>query len=121
MVELTTALSDDGLAYAVELVDGATGGPEPAGSSSDGRLTSPTGIRDLPQDGVAALSELLAHIAAEVGKEIGKIPEEHRPTDVEAEICLGLSGQAGPVWLAVKSNHTLRAKLTWKRTDAAGQ
>ncbi|MFG3558672.1 hypothetical protein ACGGAQ_30295 [Micromonospora sp. NPDC047557] len=120
-MELTTARSGDGLAYAVELVDGDGAGTRPTGTSSDERLTSPTGIRDLSEEGVAAISVLLAHIAGEVGKELSKIPEEHRPTDVEAEICLGLSGQAGPVWLAVKSNHSLRAKLTWKKTDAAEQ
>jgi len=120
-MNLMTAQFDDGRAYAVELVDVDGAPPLPGESVSDERLTSPTGIRDLPREGVKALSELLVHIADEVGQELTKIPEDHRPTEVEAEVCLGLSGQAGPVWLAVKSNHTLRAKLVWKWTDAAGQ
>ena len=50
----------------------------------------------------------------QVGRELTKIPAEERPAEVEAEICLGMSAQTGPVWLAVKGDYTLRAKLTWK-------
>ena len=105
---------EDGQPYAVELVE--LDGPLPRSreSSADERLTSPTGIRNLPLSSVGALSELLAHIAGQVGRELTKIPAEERPAEVEAEICHGMSAQTGPVWLAVKGDYTLRAKLTWK-------
>ncbi|WP_314412411.1 hypothetical protein [Streptomyces sp. DSM 40484] len=110
-----------GRPYEVEVVelDGPLS-PLPPQATGEERMTSPTGIRDQFNDAVGELATLLSHIAGEVGRELATIPAEHRPAEVEAEVCLGLSAQGGPVWLAVKGNYTLRAKLTWKKADAAG-
>lgn len=109
---------ENGRPYSVQLVE-LDASPMPSPELAEGqRLTSPTGIRTLPGDSVTALSGLLAHIAGQVGRDLATLPAGNRPDEVEAEVCLGLSATAGPVWLAVKGDYTLRAKLTWKMTGA---
>jgi hypothetical protein len=110
MEDVVLARLGDGQPFAVQLVE--LEGPEPLDVGD--RLTSPTGIRERAERGVTELCSLLAHIATEVGREIAAIPAEHRPAGVEAEVCLGMSAQFGPVWLAGKGDYTLKAKLSWK-------
>jgi hypothetical protein len=101
-----------GQAFGVELVDVGTTTAEPAGG--DDRLTSLTSIRERAERSVTELSRLLAHIAAELGRDIATIDDDMRPQSVEAEVHLGLSAQVGPVWLvAGKGDYSLRAKFTW--------
>jgi hypothetical protein len=112
---------ENGRPYSVQLVE-VDASPVPSAEPAEGdRLTSPTGIRTMASDSVTALSGLLAHIAGQVGHDLAALPAGNRPDEVEAEVCLGLSAAAGPVWLAVKGDYTLRAKLTWKMTGAQGR
>ena len=125
MDEVVVAKFADGTEFGIQLID--IGVPMPAASTErpasgtdadwptgDTRLTTPTGIRERAHAGVASLGTLLAHIAAEIGAEIAAVDPASRPSEVEAEVCLGMSAQAGPVWLSAAGECTLRAKLTWR-------
>jgi hypothetical protein len=105
---------DDGAVYAVELIPpvGEIVGSAPTGGE---RLTSPTGVRDRATRSVTDLSNLLAHVASEIGRSLVDIDATNRPSSVEAEISLGLSGQLGPVLLASGTAEcSVRAKLVWE-------
>lgn len=113
MRDVMTAQLPDGTRFGIELLDAGTpeGQPAPGGSE---RLTSPTGLRERARDGVSSLGGLLTHIAAAISAEIEAMDPARRPAEIEAEVCLGMSAQAGPVWLSAGGECTLRAKLTWK-------
>lgn len=108
MDDVAVARFADGSTFGIQLVD-VEGGLPPG----DERLTSPTGLRERAEHGVAALASLLSHVATEIGQGVAAIPQEHRPSSVEAEVCLGLSAQAGPIWLSGKGEYTLKATFVW--------
>jgi|SRR5580700_2772000 hypothetical protein len=110
MDEVAVARFGDGSAFAIQLVD--VEGALPAG---DQRLTSQTGLRDRAEHGITSMASLLSHVATEIGQAVTAIPEESRPSEVSAEVCLGLSAQAGPVWLSGKGEYTLKATFTWAK------
>ncbi|MGH3276245.1 MAG: hypothetical protein ACRDNZ_18205 [Streptosporangiaceae bacterium] len=122
MDEVAVAQFADGTRFGIQLIDvgGSVppelgpGGSQPRRSAGDDRLTTPTGLREHVREGVGSLAALLAGIATDIGTEISAVEPEHRPAEVEAEVCLGISAQAGPVWLSGKGEYTLRAKLTWR-------
>ncbi len=118
-MDVVVSQTEGGQPYAVKVVPlPGDLSPTPPEAAGEERMTSPTGIRDRVDGAVGEMSALLSHIAGTVGRELSGIPVEHRPTEVEAEVCLGLSAQGGPVWLGVRGDYTLRAKLIWKRADA---
>jgi hypothetical protein len=98
----------DGSTFGVQLVDLEV--PFPAG---DDRLTTPTGLRERAEHGITGLATMLSHVATEIGRGVAAIPEANRPSSIEAEVCLGLSAQAGPVWLSGKGEYTLKATFIW--------
>lgn len=108
MDEVAVARFADGSTFGIQLVD--VEGALPAG---DERLTTPTGLRDRAEHGITALASLLSHVATEIGQAVAGIPPENRPSSIEAEVCLGLSAQAGPVWLSGKGEYTLKATFVW--------
>ncbi|HET9894554.1 MAG TPA: hypothetical protein VFQ44_06425 [Streptosporangiaceae bacterium] len=108
MDEVAVARFADGSTFGVQLI--AIEGPLPAG---DDRLTTPTGLRERAESGITGLATLLSHVADEIGRGVAAIPVANRPSSVEAEVCLGLSAQAGPVWLSGKGEYTLKATFVW--------
>ena len=100
----------DGSTYGVQLVD--VEGTLPAG---DERLTSPTGLKERAEQGIGGLVALLARAASEIGQGVAAIPAELRPSSIAAEVCLGLSAQAGPVWLSGSGEYTVKATFVWTK------
>jgi hypothetical protein len=112
-VDAVLVVDETNQAFAIELAQVEV--PVTAGgSAATERMTTPTGIRDRAEQSVNDLAQLLARIAGDFGRAIAGMDDAARPSAIEAEVCLGLSAQLGPVWvLGGKGEYSVRAKLTW--------
>ncbi len=80
-----------------------------------GRATTLTGIEEEVQTTYAKVKSAIKDIAEDIGAELRNIRAPARPKQVEMEFNVGISAQAGPIWiLSGKGEYTLKVKMTWE-------
>lgn len=85
------------------------------GKSQGGRATQLTGITDNVKAAYSNTKSLIKSIAEDIGNELESIQGMARPKQVEMEFNIGISAQAGPVWiLSSKGDYGLKVKMTWE-------
>ena len=78
------------------------------------RATQQTGLSDDVKAAYTKAKSIIKNIAEDIGKELESIQEMARPKQVEMEFNIGISAQAGPVWiLTSKGDYGLKVKMTW--------
>ena len=85
------------------------------GENRGGRATQPTGIGDDIQATYKKVKSMIKNVAEDIGDELASIQATARPKQVEMEFNVGISAQAGPVWvLSGTGEYGLKIKMTWE-------
>lgn len=84
-------------------------------TKNGGRFTQVTGIEEEIHAIYAKTKSLIKNIAEDIGAEIKSLQASTRPKQVEMEFNVGISAQAGPIWiLSGKGDYALKVKMTWE-------
>lgn len=82
--------------------------------SDEGRSTQLTGIEDRISTAYADVKTLIKTIAEDIGTEIKNASSDVRPQQIEMSFNIGISAQAGPVWiLSGRGEYALKVKMIW--------
>lgn len=88
--------------------------PELEGQEQGERSTDLTGISDQIEVTYSKVKSLIRNIAEDIGSEMKNINSDALPSRVEVEFNIGMSAQAGPIWiLSSKGEYLLKAKMIW--------
>jgi hypothetical protein len=97
------------------LIQTMDGDVEIVGETQGGRSTQLTGIEDQLEVAYTNVRSAIKDIAEDIGAELENIRASARPKQVEMEFNMGISAQAGPVWiLSGKGEYGLKVKMTWE-------
>ena len=85
------------------------------GETQDIRSTDLTGIEDQMKVAYTRVKSFIKEIAEDIGTELKDIRTSARPKQVEMEFNMGISAQAGPIWiLSGKGEYGLKVKMVWE-------
>jgi len=98
--------------FFIETLDDAL---EIVGEQETGRATQLTSIPRQVQTTYDSLKTTLRAIAEDIGSQLTAIRADARPKSVQMEFSLGLSAQAGPIWLvSSRGDYALKVTMTWE-------
>jgi len=78
-----------------------------------GRATQPTGLDEEVKKVYKSLKSTITGIAKDISTDMRRIGTEDRPEALEIEFNVGVSAEAGPVFLVGKGNAGFKVKMTW--------
>jgi len=85
------------------------------GETASGRATELTGVEDQLKEAYSKTKLVINAIAEDIGAHLKKIRSSVRPDEVEMEFSIGISAQAGPIWiLSGKGETGLKVTMTWE-------
>lgn len=79
----------------------------------EGRATRATGIDESVKKVYKKLKSAITGIAKDISTDMRRIGAEDRPKDLEIEFNVGISAEAGPVFLVGGGNTGFKVKMTW--------
>ena len=95
---------------------------EIVGEKKTGRATQLTGISHPVQAAYHNLKTTIHAIAEDIGSQLTTIRAGAQPKSVQMEFSLGLSAQAGPIWLVSgRGDYALKVTITWELTGDGQQ
>jgi hypothetical protein len=79
----------------------------------EGRATRPTGVDESVKRFYKKLKSNITGIAKDVSTDMRRIGAEDRPRNLEIEFNVGVSAEAGPVFLVGGGNAGVKIKMVW--------
>lgn len=79
----------------------------------EGRATRVTGIDESVKKAYKKLKSTITGIAKDISTDMRRIGAEDRPRNLEIEFNVGVSAEAGPVFLVGGGNAGFKVKMVW--------